>query len=111
MHLSEEMATSTTIKPTATPSTNQPETTEGGGFRAVLLIFKDRSVLVAIWLLAMASLCVVAIDELFPLWASNKPPIGLGELPSLRRRNTIGCKKLGWLLIWAYVSLPILVCF
>lgn len=82
MHLSEEMATSTTIKPTATPSTNQPETTEGGGFRAVLLIFKDRSVLVAIWLLAMASLCVVAIDELFPLWASNKPPIGLDFKPA-----------------------------
>eukprot|EP00026_Physarum_polycephalum_P005450 Phypoly_transcript_05484.p1 GENE.Phypoly_transcript_05484~~Phypoly_transcript_05484.p1 ORF type:complete len:486 (+),score=49.07 Phypoly_transcript_05484:147-1604(+) len=84
MHLSEETTASTsTSLESIMPSANELEpATETGGLQAVLLIFKDRSVMVAICLLALASLCVVAVDELFPLWASNKPPVGLDFKPA-----------------------------
>jgi hypothetical protein len=74
MHMEEETATKIG---SSTATTNETEPTKVG-MKAVLLIFKERSVIVSILLLALASLCVVAVDELFPLWASNKPPVGLG---------------------------------
>lgn len=52
------------------------------GGAVIRMIFGDRSVMVAILLLALASLCVVTIDELFPLWAMNPPPVGLGTIPT-----------------------------
>lgn len=47
----------------------------------VMTVFKDRSVVVVILLLTLASLSVVTVDELYPLWAQNPPPIGLGFDP------------------------------
>ena len=81
-HITEEDSTiSSASAPTPSsgiPTTSEPEDPTKGGINAVLLILKDRSVMVSIVLLALASLSVVAVDEVFPLWASNKPPVGLG---------------------------------
>lgn len=62
--------TAVEVEPSATPNTRAGS--------VIVMIFKERSVMVAISLLALASLCVVTIDELFPLWAMNPPPVGLG---------------------------------
>jgi len=81
---------STELSPT-TPPAPVPEEEEGKekksngdagetkkkGISETLEIFKDRSVVVCIVLLSLSSTCVVAIDELFPLWAKYKPPVGI----------------------------------
>jgi len=48
------------------------------GMVGVFMVLKDRNVMITIILLALISLAVVTCDELFPLWAMNPPPIGLG---------------------------------
>jgi len=44
----------------------------------ISIVFKTRSVLITIILVCVQSTVVVSIDDLFPLWARNPPPGGLG---------------------------------
>lgn len=44
----------------------------------ISLVFKSKSVLAACMLICIQGSSVVAIDDLFPLWASTPPPEGLG---------------------------------
>ncbi len=56
------------------------EEKEEGAKSSLITILKNRAVVVCIMLLSLSSLCIVAVDELFPLWAMNEPPVGVSML-------------------------------